>query len=79
MAYKEKNQKELEINERLVLSLVKRYYQEGMEMDALIASGNKGLELARKHFDPSKGVRFICYAVWFIRKSIETNISTTKA
>ncbi|MBR0031032.1 MAG: RNA polymerase sigma factor RpoD/SigA [Treponema sp.] len=36
----------------------------------LISEGNIGLLSAIDHFDPSKGIKFISYAVWWIRQSI---------
>ena len=57
-------------NLRFVVSLAKQYQNRGKSMEELIGAGNKGLELAARRFDPQRGLKFIAYAVWFIRASI---------
>lgn len=43
-------------------------------MDELIEAGNKGLALAAENFDESRGFKFIPYAIWWVRQSIEKEI-----
>ena len=57
-------------NLRFVITVAKQYQNQGMELSDLIAEGNYGLLKAIKNFDWSKKLRFISYAVWWIRQSI---------
>jgi RNA polymerase primary sigma factor len=48
----------------------KQYQNQGLDMPDLIAEGNYGLLKAIENFDWSKKLRFISYAVWWVRQSI---------
>ena len=48
-----------------------------LSMDKLIKVGNKGLVQAAEKFDENRGFKFICYAIWWIRQSIENEISNS--
>jgi RNA polymerase primary sigma factor len=70
---REKNQiyKELlEGNLRFVITVAKQYQNQGLELCDLVAEGNIGLLKAIQNFDWTKKLRFISYAVWWIRQSI---------
>lgn len=68
---KEQIQKEmLEGNLRFVITVAKKYQNQGIDLADLIAEGNFGLMKAIKNFDWSKNNRFISYAVWWIKQSI---------
>lgn len=67
----EKIQQELlEGNLRFVITVAKQYQNQGMDMADLIAEGNLGLMKAIKNFEWDRNLRFISYAVWWIKQSI---------
>lgn len=68
---KEKIYKELlEGNLRFVITVAKQYQNQGLDFPDLIAEGNLGLMKAIKNFDWGKDLRFISYAVWWVKQSI---------
>ena len=60
----------IKANQRLVISVAKRYRGLGVPFLDLIQEGNLGLMRAVERFDPSKGNRLSTYAMWWIRQSI---------
>jgi RNA polymerase sigma-32 factor len=61
-------------NLRFVVKVAGEYRSYGIKMLDLIQEGNIGLMMAVRKFDPTKGVRLISYAVWWIRAYIQNHI-----
>jgi RNA polymerase primary sigma factor len=57
-------------NLRFVISVAKKYSRDPDTVLDLISTGNIGLIDAAKKFDPTKGFKFISFAVWHIRKEM---------
>ncbi len=66
----------VEANLRYVTLIARKYVKSGIPLQDLISEGNIGLIAAARRFEPDRGVKFITYAVWWIRQAILFAIST---
>lgn len=64
----------IESNLRFVVTVAKEYQKSNISLEDLISEGNIGLIRAVEKFDESRGVKFISYAVWWIRQAIVQSI-----
>lgn len=61
-------------NLRFVVKIAQPYFHLGYGPLEIIQEGNMGLVKALTRFDPDMGVRFICYAIWWIKAYIKNFI-----
>ena len=62
-------------NLRFVISVAKMFQNQGMDIMDIISEGNIGLMKAAERFDPTSGLKFISYAVWWVRQSIMASLN----
>ncbi|MBR3669197.1 MAG: RNA polymerase sigma factor RpoD/SigA [Fibrobacter sp.] len=62
-------------NLRFVVNIANLYKGQGLEVGELISEGNMGLMEAARRFDPNQKIKFISYAVWWVRQNITRAIA----
>lgn len=65
----------VQANLRFVVRVAGEFQGCGMALEDLISAGNVGLITAAERFDDTRGVKFITYALWWIRQSILNSLS----
>lgn len=65
----------IECNQRLVISVARKYLNRGMAMADLISEGMAGLMRGIEKFDGSRGFKFSTYAHWWIRQAVTRSLS----
>ncbi len=65
----------VEGNLRFVVSVASKFSASSIPMIDLVNEGNIGLMRAAEKFDPDRGVKFITYAVWWIRAAIQSALA----
>lgn len=64
----------VETNLRFVVKIASQYRNQGVDFEDLISEGNIGLMKAAAKFDATKGLRFVNFAVVYIREQIEKSL-----
>ena len=71
--------KQVEANLRFVVVIARQYQGQGLSMEDLVSEGNIGLMKAAGKYDAGRGLRFVNYAVVFIRQQIEKALKAESA
>lgn len=66
-------------NLRFVVTIARQYLGQGLAMEDLVSEGNIGLMKAATKYDASRGLRFVNYAVTFVRQQIERALKAETA
>src|SRR5574341_124229 len=69
----------VEANLRFVVQQARKYQGHGLSLSDLINEGNLGLLEAARRYQPEHGVKFITYAVWWIRQAIMQALATSRS
>jgi RNA polymerase primary sigma factor len=69
----------VEANLRFVVQQARKYQGHGLSLSDLVNEGNLGLLEAARRYLPDHGVKFITYAVWWIRQAIMQALATSRS
>lgn len=61
-------------NQRFAVKIARRYQGRGVPLEDLIGAANEGLLVAARKFDPDAGVKYISYAVWWLRAHLTRTV-----
>lgn len=61
---------------RFVVAVARRFQNRGVDIEDLVEDGNRGLLRAIEHFEPKRGVRFVSYAVYYIKEEIYRGLAS---
>lgn len=64
-------------NLRFVITCAKQYIGQGVSLNDLIQAGTLGLIQSIDNFNPNRGIKFLSFAVWYIRREIIKSIYNT--
>ena len=65
----------IQCNQRLVMSVARKFQGRGLDLDDLVSEGMIGLLKGVEKFDETRGFKFSTYAHWWIRQAINRAIS----
>lgn len=65
----------VQANLKFVVKIAARYQNRGLSLSELISEGNIGLIKAIERFDPTKDIKLISYAIWWIKRRISLAVS----
>jgi RNA polymerase primary sigma factor len=65
----------IQANLKFVVKIATRYQNRGLSLSELISEGNIGLIKAIEKFDPTKDIKLISYAIWWIKQRIMLAVS----
>ncbi|HAN41406.1 MAG TPA: RNA polymerase sigma factor RpoD/SigA [Candidatus Cloacimonetes bacterium] len=65
----------VQANLKFVVKIAARYQNRGLSLSELISEGNIGLIKAIERFDPTKDIKLISYAIWWIKQRISLAVS----
>lgn len=63
---------------RFVASIAKQFIDQGLSQDELLEAGIEGLVVAAEKYDTNSKFKFICYAIWWIKQSIQQTINESR-
>ncbi len=69
----------VEANLRFVVQQARKYQGYGLSLSDLVNEGNLGLLEAARRYTPEHGVKFITYAVWWVRQAIMQALATSRS
>lgn len=63
---------------RFVASVAQQFLDQGLNQEELLEAGIEGLVVAAEKYDTNSKFKFICYAIWWIKQSIQQTINESR-